>query len=289
VDPDSARPATDRVEDDPTNTADRVRLQAEIDDLHERLAARDARLAETEAQLEAVQRAREAEVRRLDARVADLERLYLQVLERDERIAELEQELATARAADEVAGPDATPDTDVDSSARSGVTKGGATFPHWETALRARQRAHLDDETARLEETVRHQRLVLEEKEALITSLLRRLGQSPEEAGGPDDLKRISGVGPAIERLLHERTTSSACPMRSVPSATGSARTTGSGRPGNSPGRRLPPACWSRSPIPPEPGGPAGPPLATESLRHPAGPLLAPLGPPIGSFASNED
>lgn len=55
----------------------------------------------------------------------------------------------------------------------------------------------------RLVVTTIRQREVLEAKEAFIATLLERLRQPQGVEEGPDDFKRITGVGPAIEALLH--------------------------------------------------------------------------------------
>ncbi|MBM3695062.1 MAG: hypothetical protein FJW79_03900 [Actinobacteria bacterium] len=58
-------------------------------------------------------------------------------------------------------------------------------------------------ELPRAEETIRHQRAVLEEKERLIGVLIERLRRRGAVHEGPDDLKQIVGIGPVIEDLLH--------------------------------------------------------------------------------------
>jgi predicted flap endonuclease-1-like 5' DNA nuclease len=160
-------------------------LPDEIAELRSRLTAREARLAEVEAELDAVHRVRAAELRHLDTRIADLEKLYLQLLERDERIADLEAALERS------AGGETFP----------GETPGS--FVSWEAWFRRRLLERADAETERLREAVTQQRRVLDEKETLIRRLLERLGISASEATGPDDLKQISGIGPSIERTLH--------------------------------------------------------------------------------------
>lgn len=173
--------------------------QREADELRSRLVAREARLAEVEAELAAVRRVREAEVRHLDTRIADLEKLYLQLLERDERIADLEAQLQRAGA-----DPGTVTLPEEGAAGPGPASMVPDSFITWEAWFRSRLRDREGDETTRLREAVAHQRGVLDEKEALIRRLLDRLGVAPEALSGPDDLKLISGVGPALERLLHK-------------------------------------------------------------------------------------
>jgi len=184
---------------DTSPAPDRDRLLGEIDHLRSRLVGREARLVEVEAELTAVRRVREAEVRHLDSRVADLEKLYLQLLQRDERIADLEAQLRAAGAAHDTPGAGGPP---ADTAGRTGPSV--ESFGDREAWFRRRLQERADDETARLGDTVAHQRAVLDEKETLIRRLFDRIGISAEEITGPDDLKCISGVGPSIERMLHD-------------------------------------------------------------------------------------
>jgi predicted flap endonuclease-1-like 5' DNA nuclease len=180
---------------------ERARQISELESVRDRLVAREARLATVEAELGALQRAREAEVRHLQTRIEQLERLYPELLERDQRIASLEQQLdaaieeAALRAAGSGASSPEAPSPPTD-------TSGPRPYADWERWFRERLAEHADAHLTRLEETIRRQHEVLVEKEARIADLMGRL--EPESVGGPDDLKRIKGIGPALEKLLHE-------------------------------------------------------------------------------------
>ncbi len=177
---------------------ERARRISELESLRARLVAREARLATVEAELAALQRAREAEVRHLQTRIEQLERLYPELLGRDERIASLQEQLdAVSEAAARTAVPTASAGGPPGSDAR-----GSHAYADWERWFRERLDERTDARLARLEATTRHQQEVLVEKEALIADLASRPSVEVEE--GPDDLKRIKGIGPAIEKLLHE-------------------------------------------------------------------------------------
>jgi len=181
---------------------ERARQIAELEGVRDRLVAREARLATVEAELTALQRAREAEVRHLQARIEQLEQLYPGLLERDERIASLEEQLdAAAEEAVLRAATRAAPAAGPAERTASDVS-GAGHYADWEQWFRDRLDERSDARLARLEATARHQHEVLVEKETLIADLLARLSAEPEQA--PDDLKRIKGIGPAIEKLLHE-------------------------------------------------------------------------------------
>jgi len=74
----------------------------------------------------------------------------------------------------------------------------------WDRRFRERSQRREEAEAARLQEHIDHQRRVLEEKEARIAHLAALLGDLEPEPEGPDDLTRISGIGPAIAGILHD-------------------------------------------------------------------------------------
>jgi predicted flap endonuclease-1-like 5' DNA nuclease len=71
--------------------------------------------------------------------------------------------------------------------------------------LTARQEASddADPDVARLRQRIAAQAEALAEKEARIALLSGGTAQEPDEPDAPDDLQKIWGIGPAIERTLH--------------------------------------------------------------------------------------
>ena len=218
--------------------ADRTRRLAALEDAAARLAATAARLEAAETELVALRHARRAESAQYETRLADLERrllaeatgapsapregeepdpgqvglgkiqadldaerlrnfrlagrspapapaetarLELALAEAQSRAARLERELAELRATRDEAGA----------------------YARWEGWFRQRLSDRVAADWARDRETIRLQRAVLGEKEALIATLIERLRAAGEIQEGPDDLKEIVGIGPVIEQLLH--------------------------------------------------------------------------------------
>ena len=219
--------------------ADRTRRLAALEDAAARLAAAAARLEAAETELAALRHARRAESAQYEARLADLERrllidvtgyptgsregeepdpgpVALEKVQADldaERLrnfrlagrslapapaetARLEQELAEAqqRAAR----------LERESAELRASRDGEGAYARWEAWFRQRLSDRVDADRARDRETIRRQRVVLEEKEALIATLVGRLRAAGEVHEGPDDLKEIVGIGPVIEQLLHD-------------------------------------------------------------------------------------
>lgn len=88
------------------------------------------------------------------------------------------------------------------SEARGAGGPAGA-YAHWEQWFHQRLADRAASDLARADETLRHQRAALEEKERLITRLIDRLRATGQVREGPDDLKDIIGIGPVLEGLLH--------------------------------------------------------------------------------------
>jgi predicted flap endonuclease-1-like 5' DNA nuclease len=84
-----------------------------------------------------------------------------------------------------------------------GAAGPGGAYARWEAWFRRRVAERHEADLQRAEETARSQHSVLEEKERLIATLLDRLRAAGEVQEGPDDLKRVIGIGPVIEDLLH--------------------------------------------------------------------------------------
>ena len=210
----------------------------ELEGVSDRLVAKEAEAAELEAQVEAAVSTREAEVTRLQQRLAAAERAATVADERDSRIRQLEEELDRTQAAlDEsaeaarrweaeaarlsqllpvspaAATPPAVSSPAPDTPTEVPVTDAAAGESVEAQIARAEERMatqfeeRIAEATARLESRIAHQRSVLEDKEARIAYLSGRvaaLEQAPPPPRHPDDLKAIKGIGPALERLLND-------------------------------------------------------------------------------------
>jgi predicted flap endonuclease-1-like 5' DNA nuclease len=72
------------------------------------------------------------------------------------------------------------------------------TYAEWDRLLRERVATAVESATAPLLERIARLRVVVEEKELLISRFT-----SPPERTGPDDLTLIRGIGPKIRDILH--------------------------------------------------------------------------------------
>jgi predicted flap endonuclease-1-like 5' DNA nuclease len=72
------------------------------------------------------------------------------------------------------------------------------TYAEWDRLLRERVAAAVEAATAPLRERVARLRVVVEEKEQLISTFT-----NPPVRTGPDDLTLIRGIGPKIRDILH--------------------------------------------------------------------------------------
>ncbi len=178
--------------------------------------------AELRDELQRLRRVRDGEARRLEARIAELERLLPELWERGRRIDELttalESEQRARRDAEETAAIfreevellRQSIDAERERTARFSGTGDPAApadpYRVWEQRFRDRAHERDSDEVRRLRERIDQQLVALEEKETRIVSLVGLLEElDPEPADGPDDLTRISGIGPAIAAILHDR------------------------------------------------------------------------------------
>jgi predicted flap endonuclease-1-like 5' DNA nuclease len=174
-------------------------------------------LAALRAEVAALRSARDGEARRLEGRISDLERLLPEMWRRGRRIEELEKQLAAAEDARHAAEATATLfrdelkvlRTELEAERERAARLAGDRFPAlpadpyriWERRFRERRDGAFEEERAAMSRRITAQREVIEEKEARIAylaALVERL-RPPE---GPDDLTRISGIGPAIQRIL---------------------------------------------------------------------------------------
>jgi predicted flap endonuclease-1-like 5' DNA nuclease len=197
-------------------------LPPPIDLAHRRQSSKvatDLALGELQAELESLRRVRDGEARRLEARIGELERLLPELWQRGRRITELLDELERERRARGEAEETAEIFSEEiellrraldDERERNTRLSGGGDpsapadpYRVWERRFRERLEARTDDRLQRLREQAARQRVALEEKEARLielTGILRSLVPAP----GPDDLTRISGIGPVIAGILNE-------------------------------------------------------------------------------------
>jgi predicted flap endonuclease-1-like 5' DNA nuclease len=197
--------------------AERTHRLRSLEDTAARLAEALARADAAESRLAALQAARRAELEESDHRIEVLERRLLEATlppaargappDEDPRL-----EPGTAGVPAVPAPPgfeSAAPSPAADETTQARLQAGpeppeapGA-YARWEHWFRARLSDRLASEQGRSAEVIRAQRAALEEKESRIAWLVRRLRALEHPGEGPDDLKEINGVGPAIEALLH--------------------------------------------------------------------------------------
>jgi predicted flap endonuclease-1-like 5' DNA nuclease len=221
--------------------ADRNRRLAVLEGAASRWTSLAARLDQAEEELAALRRARAAEIAQSAGRIAQLEgrlldratpqeaaslgssqeapaaedlALVLAGLQRDLEL-ERRRNARLASRREDGAGDLSRLQQELDAVRRRAaaletrvaelqLAAGPATaYAHWEQWFRQRLADRVDSDDSRLEEIVRRQRAVLEEKERLIARLIDRLRAVGEIREGPDDLKEIIGIGPVIEDLLH--------------------------------------------------------------------------------------
>lgn len=182
-------------------------------------SARDLLTAELRGEVHALRRIRDGEARRLEARIADLERLVPELWRRGRRIEELEADLEReSRARHDAEATTEVLRTEIEvlrraldaERARRGppdVEKAPA--PAERSAGRearfGEDRPSGDEHTARLRRRLQELRFALEEKETRIARLARRLSALEPEDEEPDDLTRISGIGPVIAGILRDQ------------------------------------------------------------------------------------
>ncbi len=187
-----------------------------------RPSAPDPAVVELRNEIEAMRRVRDGEARRLEARISELERLLPELWSRGRQIEEL-----TARLEEEQSGRLAAEKSAAIFSEEIAVLRQALAAEHervarlsgmsdrvapadpyrvWERRFRERLEAIDDDRTARLRGLISQQRIALEEKEARLAAMARRLAElEPAPAEGPDDLTEISGIGPVIAEILHDQ------------------------------------------------------------------------------------
>ena len=186
-------------------------------DLEREIAAGSLR-----GELQRLRRVRDGEARRLEARIAELERLLPELWKRGRRIDELSEELEAERTArsnaeetaeifrEEIELLHSSLAAERERSARLSGTGDPAApadpYRVWEQRFRDRSAQREADEIRRLRDRIERQLTALQEKESRIASLVALLDElDPEPDDGPDDLTRISGVGPAIASILQQR------------------------------------------------------------------------------------
>lgn len=187
---------------------------------HAQEQARDADLAHAEtkerlialqARLQALEAERERERAELVAcreRLVQLESRAAALAETQARLERLEAELARERAASPV--PPATAPA-ADKASRVGAAEPAPPAPQARSADAADRLRRLDAKLAMLPAGSSARALLLKERAALVARIDQppvRVVEPPPPAPvappPPDDLKRIKGIGPVIERRLHE-------------------------------------------------------------------------------------
>lgn len=162
-----------------------------LGDLADRYLAARAEIDRLERQLAATQAARRAERETASRRIAELERLQARPGADAPRLATLEA--ALQRLTDRL----------------ERLARRAEAAEQEITALRGDLDAHRGrvdgdlPELAPLERRVAMQAEALADKEARIARL-GEAGDAPPQPEGPDDLTRIWGIGPGIERTLHQ-------------------------------------------------------------------------------------
>jgi predicted flap endonuclease-1-like 5' DNA nuclease/chromosome segregation ATPase len=154
-------------------------------------------VADLEEKLAAVTAARAAEQQTAAQRITSLERLHIDIAERDRQIARLEDEVASLNTTPIASDRTVSPASSTDGG---GPTPDPSTYAVWDATMRDRVHAAVADATGRLETEVAHLRLVITEKERL---LAERTGPpAPSRPAKPLTITAIRGIGPVIAGIL---------------------------------------------------------------------------------------
>jgi predicted flap endonuclease-1-like 5' DNA nuclease/predicted nucleic acid-binding Zn-ribbon protein len=187
-------------------TAPTARDQATAD----RLMASEAARQELENQLTGLSAARSAEQRAAAERIASLERLHLEIAERDRRLAELEGGIAemeterdTAVAAVallevELVDLRASHHAIEPATAESTPTVHEPSYAEWDRRTRESIADSVRRATGRLETEVEHLRVVVQEKEQRLRTALTK----PAAPAVSPPIVTIRGIGPVIAGIL---------------------------------------------------------------------------------------
>jgi predicted flap endonuclease-1-like 5' DNA nuclease len=183
-----------------------VQLEDEVKAIAEARDDAVSSLARAERDLIAVQGAHGEALATLD----HLEELQAELTEARTRVVELERHDEAAALMGELERVKGTLATERERSARMQrrlsleaseqpkIEAATRSYAEWDRLLRERMATAVDSATAPLLERIARLRVVVEEKELLITRFTSR----PEKSG-PDDLTLIRGIGPKIRDILH--------------------------------------------------------------------------------------
>lgn len=183
-----------------------VQLEEEVKELAEARDDAVAALASAERDLVTVQGAHGEALAALER----LQHLESELEEARTRIAELESHDEAATLRGEVERLQRTLATERERSARmqrraaletadeAKKTSSSRTYAEWDRLLRDRVAAAVESASGPLHERIARLRVAIEEKERLISAM-----SAMQPDPGTDDLKRIRGIGPKIEAILH--------------------------------------------------------------------------------------